>query len=88
MTTSTGRICVWGNGFALRLTQHIVETAGVVEGSPVRITVRLGRIVIESELEPTLAQMLAAFNPRKHGGEVMADHPRPVPSREHARRIK
>jgi antitoxin MazE len=88
MSTYTGRICVWGNGFALRLTQHMVETAGVVEGSPVRVTVQLGRIVIESNLEPTLAQMLAAFNPGKHGGEVMADHPRPVPSRERASYIR
>jgi antitoxin MazE len=30
-----------------------------------------GRIMIETEIEPTLDQMLAAFNPKKHGGEVM-----------------
>lgn len=32
-------------------------------------------LVIESETEPTLDQMLAAFDPCKHGGEVMADAP-------------
>jgi antitoxin MazE len=63
----------------------MVETAGVAEGSPVRITVQPGRIMVESELEPTLAQMLAAFDPRRHGGEVMADHPRLVASRQSAR---
>jgi antitoxin MazE len=66
----------------------MVETAGVVEDSPVRVTAHLGRIVVESELEPTLAQMLAAFNSRKHGGEVMTDHPRPATSRRASRCIK
>jgi antitoxin MazE len=78
---------VWSNGFDLRLTEHMVETAGVTEGSPVRITVQPGRIMVESELEPTLAQMLAAFDPRKHGGAVMADRPRVVTSRRAARCI-
>jgi antitoxin MazE len=40
--------------------------------------VKPGRIIIESETEPTLEQMLAAFDPVKHGGEVMADAPRGV----------
>lgn len=73
MSTSTGQISAWGNGLALRLTKPMAKTAGVAEGSPVRVTVKPGRIVIETEVEPTLDQMLAAFNPKKHGGEVMAD---------------
>ncbi|MFM7704954.1 MAG: hypothetical protein ACKO6D_08585, partial [Rubrivivax sp.] len=47
--------------------------AGVAEGSPVRVTVEPGRIVVETDVEPTLDQMLAAFDPTKHGGEAMAD---------------
>jgi len=39
----------------------------------VRVIVKPGRIVIEAEAEPTLEQMLAAFDPKKHGGEVMAE---------------
>lgn len=75
MSTTVSQISVWGNGLALRLTKPMAKTAGVTEGTPVRVTVRPGRIVIESETEPTLAQMLAAFDPKKHGGEVMADGP-------------
>jgi len=48
---------------------------GLEDGTPVRVIVEPGRIVIESEIEPTLEQMLAAFDPRKHGAEVMADGP-------------
>lgn len=71
MSTSTGQIRVWGNGLALRLTKPMAKAAGVAEGSPVRVTVKPGRIVIEVDAEPTLEQMLAAYDPKKHGGEVM-----------------
>lgn len=72
MSSSVGRIRAWGNGLALRLTKPMADAAGVKEGSPVRISVEPGRIVIEIEAKPTLAQMLAVFDPKKHGGEVMA----------------
>ncbi len=75
MSTSAAQISAWGNGLALRLTKPMARTAGVAEGSSVRVTVKPGRIVIETEVEPTLDQMLAAFDPKKHGGEVMADRP-------------
>lgn len=75
MSVSAGQISAWGNGLALRLTKPMAKTAGVAEGSPVRVTVKPGRIVIETEVEPTLDQMLAAFDPKKHGGESMADRP-------------
>lgn len=71
MSTTASQISAWGNGLALRLTRPMAKTAGVSEGSPVRVTVRPGRIVIETEVEPTLEQMLAAFDPKKHGGEAM-----------------
>lgn len=32
---------------------------------------RPGRIVADGALEPTLGDMLAAFDPERHGGEVM-----------------
>ena len=75
MSTSVGQISAWGNGLALRLTKPMAKTAGVADGSPVRVTVKPGRIVIETETEPTLEQMLSAFDPKKHGGEVMASKP-------------
>ena len=72
MSTAVSRIRAWGNGLALRLTKPMAKIAGVVEGSLVRVTVEPGRIVIEAVTEPTLEQMLAAFDPKKHGGEAMA----------------
>ncbi len=44
-------------------------------GTPVRVIVKPGTIVIEPETEPTLEQMLAAFDPKKHVGEMMAVAP-------------
>ncbi len=78
MSSTASQISAWGNGLALRLTKPMAKTAGVVDGTPVRVIVKPGRIVIESETEPSLEQMLAAFDPVKHGGEVMADAPRGV----------
>lgn len=72
MDTVAAQISAWGNGLALRITKPMAKTAGVAEGSPVRVTVKPGCIVIETEVEPTLEQMLATFDPKKHGGEVMA----------------
>jgi antitoxin MazE len=75
MATSHSQISVWGNGLALRLTKPMAKAAGVTDGTPVRIVVKPGRIVIEAETEPTLDAMLAAFDPKRHGGEVMAFAP-------------
>ncbi|MGE0330390.1 MAG: hypothetical protein AB7P37_06830 [Ramlibacter sp.] len=72
---TVSQVSVWGNGLALRLTKPMAKAAGVSEGTPVRVTVKPGRIVIETEVEPTLDQMLAAFDPRKHSGEAMAGGP-------------
>ena len=72
MSTTVSQICAWGNGLALRLTKPMAKAAGVAEGSAVRVSVKPGRIVIETETEATLDQMLAAFDPKKHGGEAMA----------------
>ena len=72
MSTTVSQISAWGNGLALRLTKPMAKTAGVTEGSTIRVTVKPGRIVVETETEPTLEQMLMAFDPKKHGGEAMA----------------
>jgi antitoxin MazE len=72
MGTSIRQIKARGTALSLRLTKPMAKTAGVAEGTPVRVTVRPGRIVIEAKLEPTLEQMLAAFDPKRHGGELMA----------------
>jgi antitoxin MazE len=73
LSTTVGQISAWGNGLAIRITKPMAKTACVVDGSPVRITVKPGRIVIESETEPTLEQMLAMFDPKRHGVDMLAD---------------
>jgi antitoxin MazE len=75
MSTSQSQISTWGNGLALRLTKPIAKIAGVVDGTKVRIVVKPGRIVIEADIEPSLEAMLAAFDPKRHGGEAMAFAP-------------
>lgn len=75
MSTKKSKVNAWGNGLAVRLTKQMAKTAGVTKGSPVRITSTSGRIVVEARTETTLKQMLLAFNPEKHGGEVMACAP-------------
>lgn len=74
-TASTSTISTWGNGLAFRLTKPQAKIAGVAEGTKVRVLVEPGRIILEAEPRPTLEQMLAAFDPMKHGGEAMADSP-------------
>ncbi len=75
MVAASSQISAWGNGLALRLTKPLAKAAGVVEGTRVRVSAKPGRIVIETDVDPTLEQMLAAFDPKRHAGEVMADAP-------------
>lgn len=74
--TVDAAVSQWGNGLAVRLNKRIARTAGMAEGTQVRITAEKGRIVLEA-IEPgiTLASMLAAFDPERHGGEVMISPP-------------
>jgi antitoxin component of MazEF toxin-antitoxin module len=66
----------WGNGLAVRINKAIAKAAGVTEGSHVHIVASPGRIVIDlATKEPTLEEMLAAFDPQLHGGEMMAFPP-------------
>ena len=71
-----GHVNQWGNGLAVRLGKAAATTAGVQAGTPVRILAQPGRIIIEAETrQPTLEEMLASFDPKRHGGEVMAFAP-------------
>jgi antitoxin MazE len=66
-------INTWGNGLALRLSKLIAKTAGLSDGTQVRITAQPGKIIVEAmDRKPTLDEMLAAFDKERHGGEVMA----------------
>lgn len=65
----------WGNGLALRLTKPMAKAAGVTDGTAVRVSIEPGRIVIETDAELSLDQMLEAYDPKKHCGELMSDGP-------------
>ena len=75
MISIASHISVCDNDLALRLTKLMAKEAGVVEGTKVRATVMPGRILIDAKTEPTLEEMLAAFIPEKHGGELMVGEP-------------
>lgn len=71
-----GTVNQWGNGLAVRLTKGIAETAGVENGTQLRIVAEPGRIIFERvEIEPTLEDLLSRFDRKKHGVEVMAFEP-------------
>jgi antitoxin MazE len=77
MTTRTldveANIKQWGNGLAVRINKAVADVAGFADGTPVRIHAERGRVVIEtSPRRLTLNEMLASFDPVRHGGEAMA----------------
>lgn len=69
-------INTWGNGLALRLNKLIAKAAGVADGTPVRVTAQPGKIIVQAmDRKPTLDEMLASFDKKRHGGEVVAFAP-------------
>lgn len=67
----------WGNGLAVRLTAKIAKAAHLGLGQPVKVEVVDGGVLLRPAGKPrlTLEQKLKLFDPKKHGGEVMADAP-------------
>jgi len=62
-----------GNGLAVRITAPVAKAAGLTCGVPIKVEVVDGGLFLRVVSEPklTLAQMLEAFDPAIHGGEVM-----------------
>ncbi|MBV8667256.1 MAG: hypothetical protein JO269_12305 [Burkholderiaceae bacterium] len=48
MSTSLGRLTACGNGFAVQITKRMAKAAGFIEGSAVRVTIKLGHIVLRN----------------------------------------
>ncbi len=70
------RVVAWGNGFGFRITKPLAEAAGIGLGTVLSVSAQPGRIVIEARtVRPSLEAMLAAFDPKGHGGEVIALRP-------------
>lgn len=69
------KISACDKGLVIHLPKAMVDLACAVEDTSVRITVVPGRIVIEAATKSTLEDMLSAYDPEKHGGELMASSP-------------
>ncbi len=65
------KVKAWGNGLGVRLTSHVARAAGLRADSLVTVKVDGSRVIIEpaAPAKLTLAEKLAAFDPKKHGGE-------------------
>lgn len=64
----------WGNGLAVRITAPVAKAAHFARGLPITVEVVEGGVLLRPAGAPklTLAQKLKAFDPARHGGEVMA----------------
>ncbi len=64
----------WGNSLAVRIPGAVARSARLKVGQPVEVSAQDSNVLVRVLGEPklTLAQKLAAFDPVRHGGEVMA----------------
>ena len=69
------KVQAWGNGLGVRITASVAKAAHFARGLPVTVEVVKDGILVRPVGKPklTLAQKLKAFDPKVHGGEVMAD---------------
>ena len=67
----------WGNSLGVRLPAAVARAAHLRVNQRVRVAVDNDRVVITAVAPKalTLEQMLASFDPLRHGGEVMAVSP-------------
>ena len=67
---------LWGKDLGVRITQPMAKVSGITANSRVIVTAKPGRIIIETTpIRVTLDEMLAKFDPVRHGGESMAYSP-------------
>lgn len=69
----------WGNNLAVRIPASVARAARLVRGQPVIVEAVDGTVVVRPQggaPRLTLEQMVKAFDPKLHGGELMADAPR------------
>jgi antitoxin MazE len=64
----------WGNNLGVRLPAAVAREAHLHVDQRVRVAVEGGQVVITPVVESrlTLEQRLAAYDPKRHGGEQMA----------------
>ncbi|PRC94319.1 AbrB/MazE/SpoVT family DNA-binding domain-containing protein [Solimicrobium silvestre] len=71
--TATLTVQQWGNSLAVRIPAALARKVNFVVGQPVEISTDDFGVVVHRKGSPklTLEQRLAAFDPEKHGGEVI-----------------
>jgi len=64
----------WGNSLGVRLPAAVAREANLHVDQRVRVSVEGDHVVITpvDGSPPTLEQRLAAYDPKRHGGEAMA----------------
>jgi len=62
----------WGNHLGVRLPAAVAREAHLHANQRVRVSVEGDRVVITPVEDSTLKQRLAAYDPKRHGGEQMA----------------
>jgi len=72
--TATLTVQQWGNSLAVRIPAKVARSARFKVGQPVVVSAQDSNVLVRAIGEPklSLAQKLAAFDPDRHGGEVMA----------------
>jgi antitoxin MazE len=72
--SATLRVQKWGNSLAVRIPSAVARSAKFRVGLPVEVSAQESDVLVRAIGTPrlTLAQKLAAFDPARHGGEVMA----------------
>ena len=64
----------WGNSLAVRIPAKVAKSARFKVGQPVEVSAQDSNVLVRPIGEPKLSleQKLAAFDPDRHGGEVLA----------------
>jgi antitoxin MazE len=72
------KVQTWGNSLAVRIPSAVARQARLLSGQPVTIEASDGVVVVKPLRRLprlTLRQKLKAFDPKAHGGEIMAAKP-------------
>ena len=67
----------WGNGLGVRITLPVAKAAHLTQGMLISVEVVKNGVLLRVVGKPklSLSQKLKAFDPLKHGGEVMTAAP-------------
>ena len=61
----------WGNSLAVRIPTNCAEISGLKEGTPVQVSAKAGRLIIErTRPKYKLKDLLAQITPENFQGEV------------------